>query len=432
MKRIYTVFLFSLTAAFPSAFSQDGAAEISIPPRIGLGMVPQYYKPTIRFGGTFFMDAFYDTYQSIDNRHGVFYFYPQAPKYDPEGKDLNKNGQFGMSVYQTRLNVRAADIRIGRVHGEAFVEADFMGSSSDYLQMFRLRHAYVRLERGRNELLIGQTNNVEYVEEIVSGSLGFGAGTPIAILSRPLMIRYRHRIGERFRVYGAIVYNPVAVGNSLESVTFDAGRNSGLPGFDARIDYDNDNNLFFGIGGGFRHIRPRLATDRGYKAAATASSANVTAFFRLLIGGHTLKAQGVYGSNLSHLNLTGGYGKRLSDAREGDYGYTNLLTYSVWGDYESARFARFFRAGFFGGYMKNLGSVKEIDRYVVFARNADLHCTGRISPRITWQWNSLVFGFEYSYYWARWGEEFDEKFRTTTCYRTTDNHRLNLVTRYSF
>ncbi|MCD8186884.1 MAG: hypothetical protein LUD68_10760 [Rikenellaceae bacterium] len=177
-------------------------------------------------------------------------------------------------------------------------------------------------------------------------------------------------------------------------------------------------------------MRPRLETENGYKAGSTISSASLSAFLRWNLRGHTLKAQGLYGSNLSHLSLIGGYGKRLTDTRE-DYDYTNLKTWSLWVDFET-RPLHSFQVGVFGGYMENLGAMKAVDPAVIYACNADLHSTGRISPRITWSRDRLLLGVEYSLYQARWGKEFDSHYRPVETYPITTNHRGMILVRYAF
>lgn len=386
----------------------------------------QENKPQVKVGGTLYFATFYDSYKSVDNRAGVSYSYPMAPNYDPDGKDLNKTGQFGMSVYQTRFNIGVTNLKLLNADADIYIETDFMGASKEFMQMVRLRHAYANLKWDRDELLLGQTNNVESPEEVTSGVLTAGAASPIAILSRPVMIRYGRTLSDRFKVYGAMSYHVAqAVSGGVET-----SRNSGLPSFEARIQYASD-KLFFGIGGAYMMLRPRISTQEGYKAGSTISSGSATAFFRYLSNGYSFKAQAIYGSNLSHLGMIGGYGKRLDESIDGDYGYTNLTTGTIWGDFETKDHKNF-RLGLFGGYMKNFGSEKAIDPSKVFARDATLSYTGRISPRLTYGYKSLLVGIEYSLFWSKWGKEFNDHYKASETYETTYNNRITLLFRYKF
>ena len=387
----------------------------------------QENRSPIKVGGQFYLASYYDSYKSVDNRDGVSYSYPQAPNLDPNGRDLNKVGQFGMSVYQTRLNVEAAGFSLLNANARFYAETDFMGSSSDFVQMIRLRHAYLDLHWQKDEILFGQTNNLNYPSEVTSGVLTAGAGSPIAILHRPIMARYGHKLGGNWKVYTALSYHRVQVGNS------GASRNSALPSIEGRIQYGNG-RVFLGLSGGAKLLRPRLVTDTGYEASAKIGSADMTAFLRWNSNGHTFKAQTAYGGNMSHLGMIGGYVKRadlMPEGTEFDYWYTNLKTMSIWAEFETKSYNNF-HWGIFGGYMENLGSVKEVDPSVLYARHANLHYTGRISPRLTWFKDKLLLGVEYSLFWSKWGKTFDEHYLPIESHDMTYNNRVTFLVRYTF
>lgn len=396
----------------------------------GTSLRAQENKPHVKLGGQFYLAAYYDSYKSVERRDGVDYSYPMAPNLDPDGKDLNKAGQFGMSVYQTRLNVSADGFRVLNADARVYVEMDFLGASNEFLQMIRLRHAYLDLHWAKDELLLGQSNNIEYPAEVVSGLLTSGAGSPIAILSRPIMVRYGRDLGGDWKIYAALSYHKVQAGHTGDPQTMAANRHAALPSAEARIQYGSVDKVFFGLSGGYKMLRPRLETANGYRASETIGSASMTAFLRWNCAGHTFKTQGAYGSNMTHLGMIGGYGKRAGDEGE-DYAYTNLKTMSVWADFETKP-CRHFQFGLFGGYMENLGSVKEIDPSVVYSRNANLYYTGRVSPRVTWTKDKMLFGVEYSCFWSKWGQTFDEHFQPAESFGTTRNNRVLFLARYTF
>ena len=390
--------------------------------------------PKVKIGGIFYLMGHYDSYKSVENRDGVSYSYPLAPNIDSDGNDINQAGQFNLSAYATRLNIEAAAFKLLEADARVYVEVDFMGSSSDFLQMIRLRHAYLDLQWEKDELLFGQTNNLEYPSEVVSGVLTAGAGSPIAILSRPTQVRYGRALGNNWKVYAALSYHHVQASDSSDPQTKNANRNSGMPSAEARIQFGSTNRFFFGVSGGWKLLRPRLETSGGLEATEKISSASATAFLRWNINGHTFKAQGVYGSNLSHLGMIGGYAKQADLMEEGmdyDYSLTNFLATSVWADFETKAY-KHFQLGIFGGYMENLGTGKEIDRTIVCARNANLHYTGRVSPRITWSKEKFLLGLEYSIFWAKWGKTFDEHYLPIESYKTTYNNRVTMLVRYTF
>ncbi len=397
-------------------------------------LAAQDNKPRIRVGGMLFFATYYDSYKSVDNRAGVSYSFPLPPDYDPDGKDLNEASQFGMSVYQSRFHITAEDFRLLNAEAKIFIETDFMGAGKEFCQMLRLRHAYADLRWKKDELLLGQTNNLMVAEEVIPGVLTAGMASPIMPLSRPVLLRYGRQLGTRLKLYAGAAYHTAMpfIGNAAVPSTLEAQRNAGYPDFHARLQYTVPGKLFIGVAGGYKMLRPRLKTEEEYRADATVGSGDVTAFLRWNFGrGWTFKAQGMYGGNLSCYNMIGGYGKLLGEPDDSDYGYTNLLSYSVWIDLES-KAAKNFRLGLFAGYMENLGSVEPVDKEVVYARTPDLSASGRISPRVTYTWKGLLIGAEYSLFTADWGRMFDEYYLSTLNYETVKNNRVTLLFRYSF
>ncbi len=394
----------------------------------------QEIKPKVTLGGLFFFNAHYDTYKSVDNRQGVSYSYPLAPDYDPSGEDLNKVGQFGVSVYQTRLNVTVTGVDLLNASGRLYVETDFMGSSKDYLQMLRLRHAYFQLDWKHSSLLLGQTDNLEMPSEVLPWVFTAGGGSPIRVLSRPVQVRYGQDLAPLTRLYVALSYHaagPVP-GEVTLPATLEAQRNSGVPSIDARLQWGDPNKLFVGLGGAFKALRPRIKTLDGERASTISPSANVTAFLRYNYRGYGFRAQALYGGNVTNLAMPGAYGKLLSDDLDADYGYTNMRTLSLWADFETKSF-KGYSFGCFGGYVKNDGFADPVDTRVIYGRDPKLGHTGRVSPRVTYTFSpAAMCGLEYSLYWSSWGKSFDDHYRPTESWETTYNNRITFLFRYRF
>ena len=391
-------------------------------------------KPKIKVGGQLYIATYYDTYDSVDNRDGVTYSFPKAPRIeDVRGYDMNEAGQFAMSPYQTRLHVEATGFQLLDAEARMYIETDFMGTGGDYYQMVRLRHAYLDFQWDRNELLLGQTNNLLMVDETVSGALTSGSGSPISVLERPVIIRYGHRFGNYFKIYVAASYHHVKTGDPDNSETWHATRNNGFPSGELRMQIGNPDRFLFGVAGGYKSLLPRLETETGKKTNTRIGSYSTTAFLRLKSrGGASLKLQGVYGTDLSHLGMVGGYGKLYYGENEKDhFEYTNFITVSGWIDLETKSYNGF-RYGLFGGYMQNLGTEKEVDHDALYAWHPGLNLTGRISPRATYTQRNFMLGLEYSYYFARWGETFNRHYLPVSSYDVTMNHRILLLARYSF
>lgn len=387
-------------------------------------------KPKLKFGGQLYLSTYYDSYKSVESHDGISYSFPMAPDFDPNGSDLNKSGHLGMSAHQTRLNFTASDFKLLDADARVYIETDFMGSKSDYIGTLQVRHAYLDLRWEKNELLFGQTINVQQLDEVTSGLLTTGSGAPIAIQVRPAMIRYGRDLGKSWKTYTAVSYHKTKTRHPENPEAEKANRYSSLPSVEARIQYGSVDKVFFGISGGYKVLRPRTITDKGFKASKKIRSGSASAFLRWNINGHTFKTQTFYGSDMSHLGMIGGYGKKLDDNSD-DYGYTNFRTVTSWGDFETKPYNNF-RFGIFGGYLENLGTGKAVDPNMLYTWIGELHSTGRLSPRITHTKDNLMLGFEYSYFWAKWGMLFDEKYVATKSYKTTMNNRALFVVRYTF
>lgn len=381
-------------------------------------------RPQIKVGGLFFLHTHYDSYKSVESHEGVSYSYPMAPDLDAAGNDLNEAGRFGMSVYATRLHVEASRFKLLDADARLYVETDFLGSNNTFAA--RLRHAYLDLRWERDELLVGQTNNLSMPEEVLAGVLTSGIGSPIAVLERPTMLRYGRSFGAGWKAYAAASYHRAAVTDLTNPESVSAAHNNGFPTAEVRLQYTSP-VVHAGITGGFKSVRPRTVTDAGLRTDERFSSYSATAFLRLDLKGYRIRTQAIVGTDLTHLGLIGGYGEQLST----DYAYTGFLTGSAWLDFETRSFDGF-QAGVFGGYMQNFGADEPVDPTALTARAADLEYTGRLAPRFTYTAGNLLVGVEYSLYFAGWGRTFDDRHRPTVSHDRTYNNRATLLVRYSF
>lgn len=82
--------------------------------------------------------------------------YPKDHAYDADGEDLNATPQGNMYSLYTRLGVDMKGPKIGSALSSAKVEVDFRGGGTTY-SLVRIRQAYVNLEWGKYDVLVGQT-----------------------------------------------------------------------------------------------------------------------------------------------------------------------------------------------------------------------------------------------------------------------------------
>ncbi len=138
---------------------------------------------------------FYDSRQTVSVREGHFLLYPKPVLADKDGRDINAVSSFHMLSIQTRL--------LGRVTGpDAFgaktsglIEGEFFGTSDADINGFRLRHAFVRLNWAKTELLVGQFWHPMFVTESFPEVVSFNTGAPFQPFNRSPQVRLTRTLG---------------------------------------------------------------------------------------------------------------------------------------------------------------------------------------------------------------------------------------------
>ncbi|MDD4058012.1 MAG: hypothetical protein PHO95_03835 [Bacteroidales bacterium] len=400
----------------------------------------QENKISYKLGGFVEFKSYYDDYRSRVSRYDHIFFYPLAPKLSSTGVDLNETGSLNFSVATSRLSFTLSGLKLLNANISTYVEADFTGSAETYIGMLNLRHAYINIEWEKSSLIFGQTDHLTSVKEVVGQTVGFGAGYPFNPLNRNMQIRFTHKFSKNMTLIMAA--HMFSGHNSLGPSKAQA--QAGMPNLQVQMKFGSTDKLFGGITFGYKLLKPRVADNNNlYKK--TIGSYDINAFFRANIAqGYTLRLWGIYGENLSHLGMMGGYGKYVdylssSTSPIADYPYANIKAYSTWIDFESPYFKNF-KLGIFAGYQKNLGTSKTMDMSMSggtylygFYKDPNLNWFSRISPRITYTISKkLIFGLEYSLSHARWAKSVDMYFKPVEQFDVNHNNRIEFMAKYLF
>ena len=83
-----------------------------------------------KFYGQVRTDLFYNSRSNSETVDGLFYMYPLDEVKDPNGNDLNKNGNSDFYTLYTRLGVDVTGPMLGKAKTSAKVEVDFRGSGT--------------------------------------------------------------------------------------------------------------------------------------------------------------------------------------------------------------------------------------------------------------------------------------------------------------
>lgn len=361
-------------------------------------------KQTFELSGYVKNDLFWDTRQTVAAREGHFLLWPTPINEDVQGNDINAVPNFNYLSLQSRLSFNWKGTEALGAKISAKIESDFFAQNNENINLFRLRHAYVKMNWEKTELLIGQYWIPMFTTDCFPGTVSFNTGTPFNPFGRNPQIRLSHKMGD---------LKLVAVANAQRDYSSrgPAGtsgqylRNSLLPEFTGIINYKTD-NFVSSLGGAFKQIVPQLVTDQGLATDDSMLSYSAFAFLKLKTTGATFKLKGVYGQNTpDYLNI-GGFAVTDYNPNGGFQEYTPISSASVWTDIASN--GKEWQVGIFGGYTENLGTDTEIvgDIYGLGTNIASLY---RISPRLVYNTGKIRLASELEYTVANYGTSFDNK-----------------------
>ncbi len=350
-------------------------------------------------------DFIYDSRQTVNIREGHFLLFPKGESLDPDGRDINAKANFNMLTIQTRLVGQITGPRALGARTSGLVEAEFFGHSEEDINGFRLRHAYVKLNWQKTELLVGQFWHAMFITDCVPDVISFNTGAPFQPFARNPQVRLTHQF-DKFSLVATAMTQRDFVSSGPEGASSAYLRNAVLPELNLKCEYAwknrrNGHELLCGIGGDYLKLVPRLSTNTGYQADESISNAAGMAYAKYTMPGLTFKCEGIYGQNLYHLTMLGGYAvHEVMDANRDDVDYTPLKNYSLWGEVHTN--GEKFQAGFFAGYSKNLGSKETVDGEI-YSRGFTIDSLYRIAPRAFYNSGKLRLAAEVEWTVAAYG-----------------------------
>lgn len=387
MKRV----LLSIILLFPIVFSfaQDAKEK----------------KFGIKFTGFVKADIFYDTRQTVAVREGHFLLFPAPEMLDEDGNDINANGNFNILTIQTRLKgiISGPDALGAKTSG--VIEGEFFGRSDGDINGFRLRHAFVRLDWEKSMLLVGQTWHPMFVTSCFPGTVSFNTGAPFLPFSRNPQIQYRFKAGP-VNLYATAFMHLDFVANGPKGPSPVYLRNTGIPGFNAKVEYttkNEDTGFEFLLGGSFNYkmITPQTSTGAGYKTTETANSYAANIYTKFVTKPVTVKLMGSIGQDVFDFTMIGGYAVSDStDKEKGFVEYTPFQTMALWADIHTN--GKKVQVGLFAAYSKNMGTVSDIGG-AVYARGSNIDHAFRVAPRLILNFNKFRIAPEIEYDLAAYG-----------------------------
>jgi len=375
-------------------------------------MAQDISQMNVKVGGFIKNDMFLDSRKTISAREGHFLLFPAPISLDPDGNDINAGANFNFLSIQSRVNVNIAGAKLLNAAVSAKIEGDFFGQANPNVNLFRLRHAFIKMKWSSTELLIGQYWIPMFVTDCFPGTVSFNTGVPFQPFGRSPQIRWTQYFGmaklmaivNSQRDYSSRGPNPAAPNTTLTSSVF--LRNSAIPELSLQLHLNPADAILFGFGASYKQIKPQTSTSLGYQTDEVIGGYNAFAFLRLNFKPVTIKAQGVYGQNIPDVLSIGGIAiSDSTDLERGFVEYTSLNTLSAWMDISSN--GKKVKVGLFAGYSKNLGAKDEIIG-PLYGLGTSIESMYRVSPRISYQVSKLRFALEGEYTNASYGASYDE------------------------
>jgi len=377
-------------------------------------------------------DMFWDSRQTVTAREGHFLLYPSAVKLDANGVDINSVPNFNFLAVQSRVGIKVTGAEALNAKLTAVVEGDFFGQANDNINLFRLRHAYLKMNWNSTELLFGQTWVPMFITDCFPGTISFNTGVPFQPFGRAPQVRLTQKIG--FLKLIAVANAQRDYASRYTGVTSTYLRNSSVPELSAQahLDFKNDNNtsqFIIGGGAGYKSIVPQIETSAGLATDEAVSGYSAIGFLKVVVSGITLKAEAIYGQNIPDVLSIGGFGVTSVDSVTGYTTYATLNTLSMWGEL-SANINNF-EIGVFAGYSENKGANETITNEL-YGLGYNIESLYRISPRVSYKFEKLKFALEAEYTSANYGDGTYSSFGIPLNTVTADNMRILFSAYYFF
>lgn len=360
-------------------------------------------QPIVKVSGYVKSDFFYDSRQTINAREGHFLLYPAPHEFGMDNSDINERPSFNMLSIQSNLSVKTTGFSVLGAEVTGLVEGDFFGGSNTDVNMLRLRHAYIRINWKKTEILVGQYWHPVFSPSCYPGTVSFNTGAPIQPFSRAPQIKISRMAG-LLKFSGALLsqrdYASVGpLGTSSRYI-----RDSGIPEIQlsGELNHKSRGETVLGASIGYKRLTPQIRTGKNYKTDETVRGLSANIYFKQVGKLVTIKMEGIFLENGSEFLSIGGYAVKDSiDAERGLVTYEGLRTVSGWGEIQLG--GKVVQVALFSGYTMNLGTSGAIKGPVYLTSNAPIRRLYRISPRLCIVHGNLTFAAEIEYTSALYG-----------------------------
>ena len=361
-----------------------------------------------------------------------------------DGVDINAVPSLQMQALTSRRGVALTGPKLCGWESSGKLEGDFGGFGSTNT-VLRLRLAYLKLNRGGSEFLVGQDWH-PLSGDIMPDVLGMAAGAPFRPHSRTPQVRATQYWGA-FGCTAALLWQlqymnngPKNASDSTSTASLDYANHALWP--EAFLGLNVKAGGFYGqVGVDAQIIRPRThAVVDGVtrKVDETVASLTPTLYAQYLGGLWSLKFRTLLAQNTSHLNQLNGYGVTAVN-EDGSWSYAPLRA-SI--SYLNVAVGKTWRANLFLGYMKNLGAATDLHDfgtagYLIYMKGGQdftrLNSLYRIAPSVSYNVKAFNFGLEYEWTACTYGDlATNGSVLLNDNLHQVANHRVLALVKYNF
>lgn len=370
-----------------------------------LGSAQKTEEIKIKWNGFVSAESILDTRKTINAREGDVLLYPAPIYYDVNGDDINEQSEFFMTSIHSRLSLGISGFEAFGAKGSSTIQGDFIGTTNDNIGLFRLRHAFVKLNWEKDELLIGKFWHPMFVLSCFPNVLHWGGGLPFNVLGRAPQFRYTRKLGDKGYAMFALLSEMDFKSTGPDGDNVKYAQQAGIPEMSAQIKYDLAKGFSMGATAGYKFLKPMVVNPLGVKTDEILSSYQMNAWMSLKSDKIAWNLQTLYGQSMYNFVMLGGYGVKNVKAN-GDYEYTNVKTSSIWSDvYTTTGNLRY---GLYAGYTKNLGADDDLatnaDGFVgLYSRGSDIDYVYQLGPRLELYSGGFMIGTQILYTTAAYG-----------------------------
>jgi hypothetical protein len=373
----------------------------------GITAKAQEKKVNVKFSGFVAAETYFDSRKTVNSREGAILLYPANELLDAEGNDLNDRSEFFMTTIQSRLRATVAGFEAFGAQGAAVIEGDFVGTSTDKTGLFRLRHAFIKLDWEKDQLIAGKFWHPMFVTSAFPRVLHWGAGLPFGLLNRAPQLRYTRKVSNNTTLSLAALSEMDFKNTGPDGASSKYAQQAGIPEFTAQVKTNLTKGVETGFTAGYKTLMPLTVNTNGVKTDEKLGSYYFNTWLGLTAKKFKWNLQGIYGQNMYNFVMIGGYGvKNVKD--NGDYEYTNISTLNFTSDLFTT--TGNIRYGLNAGFSKNLGAEDDLatdangDFVGLYSRGSNIDYLYQIAPRIEFLSGKMKFGGEIIYTGAAYGD----------------------------